>query len=389
MLPLGLPPALHAVCAASVPCTLQQDPTLPDDLQFAVNMSSGTYVDVSVKQLARLRRTALRDFKRQVGHLAEEIKPLFTDRYGMSASFLKRMAYPERIAAAAASIAWPEALLACGGARLVGEVERAFIYRPTHIDQKWSTGELLRTPTYKRYASFRVFDNVKSGGHNGSTEAYERIHTCGSAASVALVREFTRLIIALVEGNYTLLQGTQDMKKAFRQITIQDESSRFCVIAVWHPQNGCWKFFQMFAMLFGFMAAVLQFNRVSGLLVALARRWIALPVLGYFDDFKYIVLAGGGGGCSNVRRTAVPVDQAIFEVLVSWLGYVLDPMKMQPLATHIKILGTMERVVCVNGHDWMHLFPDGDKIQKINDFISEVLSKKKVPLGTCARHVAS
>ena len=47
LLLLGLPPALHAVCAASVPCTLQQDPTLPDDLQFVVNMSSGTSVDVS------------------------------------------------------------------------------------------------------------------------------------------------------------------------------------------------------------------------------------------------------------------------------------------------------------------------------------------------------
>ena len=40
LLALGLPLALHAVCAASVPCTLQQDPTLPDDLQFWVNMSS-------------------------------------------------------------------------------------------------------------------------------------------------------------------------------------------------------------------------------------------------------------------------------------------------------------------------------------------------------------
>ena len=80
----------------------------------------------------------------------------------------------------------------------------------------------------------------------------------------------------------------------------------------------------MFAMLFGLMAAVLQFNRVSGLLVALARRWIALPVLGYFDDFKYTVLAGGGGGCSNVRQTVVPLDQAMFEDLVSWIGYALD-----------------------------------------------------------------
>ena len=301
----------------------KQDPTLPDDLHFAVHMSSGTYVDVSLKQLARWRRTALRDFKRQVGHLVEEIKPLFTDRYGVSASILKRTAHPERIAAAAASIAWPDhdlALLACGGARLVGEVEKAFIYRPTHIVPDWSTGELLRTaeayvqevmlrpqpkaaeakviwektleevdleymlgPFSKeqidqewglgkwrcivrfaieqRDGSFRVIDIGKSGGHNGSTAAYERIHTCGSGASVALVREFTRLINAPLEGNNTVLQGTQDMKKAFRQIPIHDESLRFCVIAVWHPQNGCWKFFQMFAMPFGLMAAVLQFKR--------------------------------------------------------------------------------------------------------------------------------
>ena len=140
----------------------------------------------------------------------------------MSASFLKRMAYPERIAAAAARTAWPDlALLACGGARLVGEVERAFIYRPTHIVPEWSTGELLRTAeayVQEVHGSFRVIDDGKSGGHNGSTEAYERIHTCGSAASVALVLEFTRLIDAPLEGNYTVLQGTQDMKKAFRQI---------------------------------------------------------------------------------------------------------------------------------------------------------------------------
>ena len=339
------------------------------------------------KKLARWRRTALRDFKRQVGHLAEEFEPRFADRYGTSASFLKRMAHPERIAAAASSLAWPDhdlALRACGGARLVGEVEKAFICRPTHIIPEWSTGELLRTaeayvqevmlrpqpkaaeakviwektleevglgymlgPFSKeqidqewgvgkwrcivrfakkqRDGSFRVIDNGKSGGHNGSTEAYERIHTCGSAASVALVREFTRLINAPLEGNYTVLQGTQDMKKAFRQIPIHDESLRFCVIAVWHPQ--------MFAMPFGLMAAVLQFNRVSGLLVALARR-IALSVLGYFDDLKYTMLAGGGAAMCGKPRY-----QAIFEDLVSWVGYVLDPMKMQPLATQIKFLG--------------------------------------------------
>ena len=180
----------------------------------------------------------------------------------MSALFLKRTAHPERMAAAAATIALPDhdlALLACVGARLVGGVEKAFIYRLTHIVPDWSTGELLRTAeayvqevmwrpqpeaagakviwektleevylgfllgpfskeqieqewglgkwrcivrfaVEQRDGFFRVIDNGKSGGHNGSTEAYERIHTFGSAASVTLVREFTRLINAPLEG---------------------------------------------------------------------------------------------------------------------------------------------------------------------------------------------
>ena len=75
------------------------------------------------------------------------------------------------------------------------------------------------------------------------------------------------------------------MKKAFRQVRIHEDSLRFCVIAVWDPRSKQWVFFQMFAMPFGLTSAVLQFNRVSAFLVALARRWFALPILGFYDDF--------------------------------------------------------------------------------------------------------
>ena len=57
------------------------------------------------------------------------------------------MASLERITAAAASISFSDhdwALLTCGGVRLVGDAEKTFIYRPTHIVPEWFTGELFR-----------------------------------------------------------------------------------------------------------------------------------------------------------------------------------------------------------------------------------------------------
>ena len=68
-------------------------------------------------------------------------------------------------------------------------------------------------------------------------------------------------------------------------------------------------------MPFGLMSAVLQLNRVSTFLVALARRWFALPILGFYDGFEIFELGRSG---KKTRRTLVTE-------VVSGLGFHLDP----------------------------------------------------------------
>ena len=121
--------------------------------------------------------------------------------------------------------------------------------------------------------------------HNDATSTNERIHTCGSAASAAVARLFRRLL-GPTSSPHALLQGTQDMTKAFRQVFLSDAMLKFCVIAVWYPEALEWVFFQLWSMPFGLAGAVLDFNRVSAFLVAAARRWLGIPVLGFCDDFK-------------------------------------------------------------------------------------------------------
>eukprot|EP00973_Karenia_brevis_P075139 10438828-Karenia_brevis.AAC.1 len=61
------------------------------------------------------------------------------------------------------------------------------------------------------------------------------------------------------------------MKSAYRQLPVAQDQQRFSMIAIWHVHRKCWVFGELHAMAFG---------------VAVARRWLAIPVISYFDDFR-------------------------------------------------------------------------------------------------------
>ena len=72
-------------------------------------------------------------------------------------------------------------------------------------------------------------------------------------------------------------------------------------------------------LLFGITGAVLAFNRVPGFIVAVARRWLGIPVQHFFDDFRILDLARSNGSANPV-----------FCVLVKEvLGFRVDPKKEQ------------------------------------------------------------
>ena len=87
----------------------------------------------------------------------------------------------------------------------------------------------------------------------------------------------------------------------------------------------------MLAMPFGLKAAVLQFNRVSALVTALAGRVLGIPCLGFYDDIKHSKLLA-----------SVPSARDSFTDLITWLGLITDPKKAQGPTAFLKFLCTLE-----------------------------------------------
>ena len=108
---------------------------------------------------------------------------------------------------------------------------------------------------------------------SGSTRVVQRPAQLFSA-------KFRYLLGKPMVGELEFRQGTEDLAKAFRQVPFHNDTLRYNVVCAWSPEAAKWQFFQMLAML-GLKAAVLQFNRVSALVTALARRVLGIPCLGF------------------------------------------------------------------------------------------------------------
>ena len=168
-------------------------------------------------------------------------------------------------------------------------------------------------------------------------------------------------------------QGTEDLAKAFRQVPLHNDSLRYNVVCAWSPEAAKWQFFQMLAMPFGLKAAVLQFNRVSALVTALARRVLGIPCLGFYDDFKHSELLA-----------SVPSARNAFTDLVAWLG-LTDPQKSQDPTLVVKFLGTLEDASGNLGADSFALCPTPERIQTVHAELLRVRGAPVLHLGELAR----
>ena len=133
---------------------------------------------------------------------------------------------------------------------------------------------------------------------------------------LAICQRFRHLCSCPLEHDFSLQASTKDMKRAYRQVPVSQQQLCFSVIAVWHPSHRRWVFGILHGLAFGLLSAVLQFNRYPALLVAIARRWLAIPVINFFDDFKI-----------TEPRFAKGSGALYFDKLMEKLGWLFDAEK--------------------------------------------------------------
>jgi hypothetical protein len=103
-------------------------------------------------------------------------------------------------------------------------------------------------------------------------------------------------------------------------------------VAVWHPEQQQWVFAELIGLAFGLAVAVLMF-RVPAHLVALARRWLGIPCLNYFDDFRFHCL-----------QPHAQATWTAFTELAKLTGWIFDPDKDQEFSSSGTFLGVLEDV---------------------------------------------
>ena len=146
----------------------------------------------------------------------------------------------------------------------------------------------------------RSIDNGRKGLHNHHTSANETIYTT-SVDFIAAAARFMVLLVAWIWcglGPWEPLEkilaalpewcrfklSIDDLQDAYRQCPVWLPHLCVNVVGFWHVVLKQWRYLPLYGNVFGLLSAVLNFNRLPTLGVAVARRLLAILVTAFFDD---------------------------------------------------------------------------------------------------------
>ena len=176
----------------------------------------------------------------------------------------------------------------------------------------------------------RPCDDCKESWLNDSVTSHESISCDGADFPATLADMYYSLLGAGAE----LAGGTDDWKKAYRQIPTDDPSRS--VVAQWDPERKCVVYFVVLGHCFGQVCAVNSFNAVSRFLTCAVRTLQGVSVGNYFDDHATVepTFAGDSG-------------QRALGSMARLCGFLFDPNKhetMAPLFTYLGVQHDLSRV---------------------------------------------
>ena len=177
-------------------------------------------------------------------------------------------------------------------------------------------------------AKLRPIDNYSSSLINDTVSVSEKPVT-HSIDEIALL--ITRLLkVARRKGLNRVFGKTADLKSAYRQLAISDESLKFSYLAVFDPTTKRAKLFRQLAVPFGSTKAVYCFLRVARALWTIMVVGAKVPTTNYFDDFVLVALESDRSSCSRT-----------FHEVLKLLGWRLSDDKSTNWDTSFEALGVL------------------------------------------------
>ena len=183
-----------------------------------------------------------------------------------------------------------------------GEIEGPFT--EDQVTQHFGSDEWLLNPRFALYQGvkmkLRVIDDAKKSGLN---EAFQRTCEATLMDLDALTCMIATISKALVEGRFqgvdiddqvrleSWLGRTLDLSRAYKQLAIDPESRRVCVLGF--RNRGEWSYYRCNVLPFGARASVFAFLRVSRSLHFIMARYLQALNTVFFDDFPMVSTKSG------------------------------------------------------------------------------------------------
>ncbi|OLP77008.1 hypothetical protein AK812_SmicGene42982 [Symbiodinium microadriaticum] len=170
------------------------------------------------------------------------------------------------------------------------------------MDKQFGSGRWRPVPRFlvtQPCGKQRLIDDAKKGCHNQATAMTETIYTIGVDLLPVVVRNLARRVmqingfrdtdsvdsaLAALPSWFSPTLAVMDLPDAYRGCPVHPDQTGSTVVAVYSEEAGAWRFFVYNGLLYGLASAVLSFNRLPTLLVATARRILAISCGAYFDD---------------------------------------------------------------------------------------------------------
>ena len=174
----------------------------------------------------------------------------------------------------------------------------------------------------------RPIDNYSSSLINDTVTVSEKPVTHSIDEIALLITKLSKS--ALKKGMKELFGKTADLKSAYRQLAISDESLKYSYLSVFDPVDKKPKAFRQLAVPFGSTKAVYFFLRVARALWTILVKGALIPTTNYFDDFVLLALSGDRSSCSHV-----------FDEVMKLLGWKLSEDKSTDWSTTFEALGVL------------------------------------------------
>ena len=174
----------------------------------------------------------------------------------------------------------------------------------------------------------RPIDNYSSSLINDTVTVSEKPVTHSIDEIALLITKLSKS--ARKKGVKELFGKTADLKSAYRQLAISDESLKYSYLAVFDPVDKKPKAFRQLAVPFGSTKAVYFFLRVARALWTILVKGALIPTTNYFDDFVLLALSGDRSSCSHA-----------FDEVMNLLGWKLSEDKSTDWSASFEALGVL------------------------------------------------